>query len=269
MAFITDGGLLDFNLASGGSLTVSSLISSTGKVKVTQGNLVLTGANTYSGGTTITSNATLQIGDGTTNGAVGTGAIVDDGSLILNNTNTLTISNNISGAATGKIEQLGAAGTTLLSGNNSSYLGSVTVTAGTLQMGSASVLSATNALTVNGGTFALNGFNETVGDFSGTGGTVSLGANTLTAGGTSSLGYAGIITGTGGFTKAGTGTLTLTGANTYSGATTINASSTLQIGSNDITGSLNPSSQVIDNGTLKRYRQFHQRWYCFYIVPWQ
>ena len=319
LAYLLDGGLLDFNLATGGSTTVNTVISDVGKLQVTQGTVILTGANTYSGSTTILSGATLQIGSGGATGVIGTGAIVDngtlvfnrtgsttiskvisgatgnltvstgtliltgantyggtttisspatlqignagatgapgtgpivnDGKLLINRTGSLTLSNTVSGASTGNIEQFGT-GTTLLSGNNSSYLGSVTVTAGTLQMGSASTLSASNALTVNGGTFSLNGFNETVGDFSGTGGTVSLGANTLTAGGASSLSYAGIITGTGGFTKAGTGTLTLTGANTYSGATTINASSILQIGSNDITGSLNPSSQVIDNGTL-------------------
>ncbi|WP_439710821.1 autotransporter-associated beta strand repeat-containing protein [Brucella anthropi] len=43
----------------------------------------------------------------------------------------------------------------------------------------------------------------------------------LTIDGSASTSYGGIISGTGGLTRAGTGTITLTGANTYSGGTTL------------------------------------------------
>ena len=55
-------------------------------------------------------------------------------------------------------------------------------------------------------------------------GVVSLGTGTLITGGnnTSTI-YSGVMSGTGGLTKAGTGIFTLSGANTYTGATAINA----------------------------------------------
>ncbi|KAF0188277.1 MAG: hypothetical protein FD165_2858, partial [Gammaproteobacteria bacterium] len=68
----------------------------------------------------------------------------------------------------------------------------------------------------------------------GAGGT-TLGANTLTIGDATntSATYAGVASGTGGITKAGTGTLTLSGANTYTGATAVNAG-TLTLGASSV-----------------------------------
>ena len=79
-------------------------------------------------------------------------------------------------------------------------------------------------VTVNSGTFDLNDQAETVGGLAGTGGTVALGAGTLTVNGANITTYAGTITGSGGLVLGGTGDLTLTGANTYgsTGGTTIN-----------------------------------------------
>jgi autotransporter-associated beta strand protein len=72
--------------------------------KVGPGTLTLTGANTYSGGTTITE-GTLQIGNGTVNGAIGTGIYsVAAGSTLFLNYATAAAATwaNITGA--GKIE---------------------------------------------------------------------------------------------------------------------------------------------------------------------
>jgi autotransporter-associated beta strand protein len=84
-------------------------------------------------------------------------------------------------------------------------------------------------LTVNGGILDLNGTNQTVGTFSGTGGTILnnlTGTNTLTFGAAANASYSGVIAdnnnaGSGilALFKNGSGTETLTGANTYSGAT--------------------------------------------------
>ena len=53
---------------------------------------------------------------------------------------------------------------------------------------------------------------------------MTLNANTLTAGGSNaSTIFSGVMSGTGGLTKAGTGTLTLNGTNTYSGTTNVSA----------------------------------------------
>ena len=120
------------------------------------------------------------------------------------------------------------------------------MSAGKLQLGTGGSLASTGALTVNGGTFDLNGNSQAVTTFSGTGGTVtSASAATFTAGdnSTTPATFAGTITGSLAVTKQGTGTLILTGTNTYTGATTIDAG-TLQAGA-DFT--LSSSSRVTVN----------------------
>lgn len=94
-------------------------------------------------------------------------------------------------------------------------------------------------------------------------GTVNLGANTLTLGGTGSgaINVGGVISGTGGITKAGTGSgvATLSGANTYTGATTISsgtlATTTLANGgaASGIGQSTNAAGNLVLNGGTLRY----------------
>src|SRR5436190_21617340 len=79
-----------------------------------------------------------------------------------------------------------------------------------------------NVTVGSGATFDLTG-SETVGSIAGAG-NVTLAANTLTAGGSNaSTTFSGIMSGTGGLTKAGTGTLTLSGVNSYTGTTNVSA----------------------------------------------
>ena len=52
------------------------------------GTTILTGANTYSGTTTISA-GTLQVGSGGTTGTLGTGAVVNNGTLTFNRSNAL------------------------------------------------------------------------------------------------------------------------------------------------------------------------------------
>lgn len=94
------------------------------------GTTILTGNNTYSGGTVIRA-GTLQIGDGGTTGTLGRGSVENNAALVFNRSDTLTLSNPISGS--GEVRQIGA-GTTILTGKNS-YSGTTTISAGTLQIG--------------------------------------------------------------------------------------------------------------------------------------
>ena len=221
--------------------------------KTGAGKLVLSGDNTYSGLTTIGAGGSLQLGNGGVTGSLGTGAIVNNGTLLVDRLNGAVLSNNISG--TGALLQAGVGALTLLGTNT--YTGTTNVAIGTtLQAGAANTFSAASATRLGAGaTLNLNNFDQSIGSLASAGAgaatsMVTLGSATLTAGGdNSSTLFSGVISGNGGgLTKTGTGTLTLTGTNTYSGTTTISAG-TLQVGNGGSSGSLG-TGNVVDNGTL-------------------
>jgi outer membrane autotransporter protein len=166
--------------AGNASTEVSGVIDSIGGglTKVGTGTLILSGANTYVGGTTIAA-GTLQIGNGGTTGAV-TGNIVDNGALIFNRSNALTFVGIVSG--TGSLTKAGAGTLTLASANT--YTGATQVTAGTLSLTG----SVTSVVTVSGGTLAGTG--TMAGLAVASGGTVSPGVGgvgTLQVNGATSL----------------------------------------------------------------------------------
>ncbi|HWB52694.1 MAG TPA: autotransporter-associated beta strand repeat-containing protein, partial [Tepidisphaeraceae bacterium] len=80
------------------------------------GTLILGGANTYSGGTTI-GGGTLIVGDGTTNGSI-TGNVTDNGTLEFNRSDNITFGGTISGS--GSLMQAGAGTLTLTGGTSGS-----------------------------------------------------------------------------------------------------------------------------------------------------
>lgn len=115
------------------------------------GGVTLTGANTYAGGTTIDADAALALGDGGKTGSL-SGAIVDNGVLIVNHVSNLTLANAISGS--GSLIQNGAGATTLTGANT--YSGGTVVNAGTLSVANGAELG-TGYVTVNGGVLSSAG----------------------------------------------------------------------------------------------------------------
>jgi fibronectin-binding autotransporter adhesin len=211
-------------------------------VKVGTGTLTLSGADTYTGGTTISA-GTLQLGDGGVTGSI-VGDVVDNGTLAFNFSNPQTFSGLISG--TGGVAQVGPGVTTLTAINT--YAGPTMIAAGTLMAGTPNSLPGLTAVTVaSAGTLDLAGFDQTIGSLAGAGG-VALGSATLTTGAdNTSTEFSGVISGGGSLDKVGTGTFILSGANTYAGGTTISAG-TLQLGDGGATGSI--VGDVVDNGAL-------------------
>lgn len=124
------------SLENGGS-NVSSL------AKIGAGTLTLSGANSYTGTTTI-SGGVLQVGAGGATGVLGTGNVTNNATLRFNRSDLLTVANAISGSG-GLIQQ--GVGTTILSGANN-YAGLTTITAGALNIRNAAALGSTAGGTV-------------------------------------------------------------------------------------------------------------------------
>jgi fibronectin-binding autotransporter adhesin len=122
---------LDYDPVNSDSQTFNGAISGLGLLKVSNGTLMLSGMNIYSGGTTI-SGGILQVGAGGTSGSVGSGNVTNNSSLVFNRSGSATFSNIISG--TGSVAQNGS-GTLTLAGANI-YTGPTTVSNGTLVVSS-------------------------------------------------------------------------------------------------------------------------------------
>jgi fibronectin-binding autotransporter adhesin len=108
-----------------------------GLIKRGAGTLIITGNSTHSGSTTI-AEGTLQIGDGfNDSGAIGTGAVTNNGTLIFGRGfGELDVPGAIHGA--GAITNIGFGGTLILRGANT-YTAPTVSTAGKLVVGTASL----------------------------------------------------------------------------------------------------------------------------------
>jgi len=142
------------------SATIASELSGAGTLQKTDlGTLVLTGANTYTGGTTISA-GTLQLGDGGTAGSI-TGDVTNAGTLAFNRSDAPTFAGVISGG--GVVRQSGL-GTTTLTGAGSTA-GSLEIEHGTLEIATGASLAAVSTTVAAGTTLRNEGtFTGTAGD---------------------------------------------------------------------------------------------------------
>ncbi|ELC5527089.1 autotransporter-associated beta strand repeat-containing protein [Salmonella enterica] len=274
---VTDDATLELN--TGGDFINN--IGGTGRVeKSGDDKLTLSGSNTYTGGTLISS-GTLVANDVN---ALGTGDVTDNATLMLNTGGDFT--NNIGG--TGRVEKSGDDALTL-SGSNT-YTGGTLISGGTLVANDVNALG-TGDITDNA-TLALNAVGDFDNAISGSGQVVKSGDKTLTLSGSNTytggtlisdgtlvasnveaLGtgdvtdnatlelntsgtFDNVISGSGQVVKSGDDALTLSGSNTYRGGTTISggtlvATSVEALGTGDVTDNatlaLNTGGDFINN----------------------
>ncbi|WP_167522270.1 autotransporter-associated beta strand repeat-containing protein [Brucella tritici] len=226
----------------------SELTGNQGLNKTELGKLVLTGQNTYTGGTTV-SNGILQLGDGTNSGDIEGDVIIANnvdgqGTLSFKQGSDYTFAGNITGG--GKVTQDGANTTLTLSGGNS-FSGGLTVNSGTVKAGSNNALGSGLLTVGNNGRVDLGNTSNTVGGLAGTG-AINIGSGTFTVNETADSTYGGVLSGTGDFTKSGAADLTLAGSNQYTGATLVNQGTLIQ-GSQDAFSSASAYTTA-RNGTL-------------------
>nr|WP_240154413.1 autotransporter-associated beta strand repeat-containing protein [Comamonas sp. Tr-654] len=238
-------GFTGVRVGSGNTATLAVDLSGSGTLnKLEGGTLVLTGNNSYQGGTSI-NGGTVQVDSDARLGAA-SGALSLNGGALQTTANTstqrqitlganggsfrpdaattLTINSGMQG--TGGLTQ-GGAGTLVLTGSNS-YAGDTTIEAGTLQLGNGGISGTLGAGNVfNNGALLLDRSDAYL--------------------------IANSISGTGSLTQQGTGAVALTGDNSYSGQTTI-ASGTLQVGAGGNSGSLGTGA-VTNNGVLSVLRR--------------
>ncbi|WP_179215134.1 autotransporter-associated beta strand repeat-containing protein, partial [Achromobacter xylosoxidans] len=211
---VANDGLLAFNRSD--TMTLAGQISGSGAVnQIGSGTTVLTGSNSYTGGTTIAA-GTLQLGDGGASGSI-LGDVANNGALAFNRSDVQTFPGLISGSGT--VNQIGT-GTTILTANNT-YTGGTTIAAGTLQLGNGGTTGAILGDVTNNGALTFNRSDVQT--------------------------FPGLVSGSGVVNQIGAGTTILTADNTYTGGTTISAG-TLQLGNGGTTGAI--LGNVANNGAL-------------------
>lgn len=204
---LTAGGNQDF--------TLSGLLTGSGRLTVAStGVVTLTGSNDYAGGTTVMSGATLK---GDANSL--RGSFVNNGTVVFSSAANGTYAGMMSG--TGDLSKQGSG--TLSIAATLNHQGNTAIEAGVLRVAPGGSLAGSSRVTLNAGAVLdiSSGSGQTVNGLAGSGGVVSLGANTLTLQNTSAAVFSGMIDGTGGLIKTGLLKQTLTGINTFTGGVEI------------------------------------------------
>jgi autotransporter-associated beta strand protein len=235
--------------SSGGSLTKSG-----------NGTLVLSGANTYNGATTI-SGGVLQVGNYGTAGNLGSGVITDNAALVVANTGTLALTNNILGS--GSVSNV-ASGTLTLSGTNT-FTGGLTVSTGLVQIATAQSLGGTPAAFNPAQINLLAGELEASASLSlsDTNSGFTVGAATIAVDTNVTLAISNPVVSVTSLTKASPGMLILDGSNTLNGTLYVDTgsssgsdgvlriASTNALGSGGLTNISIRANQVAGSSTLQ------------------
>ena len=278
----TIGGLSGSGTVSLGSVTLTvnntsdspfdGVISGTGGLtKSGSGTLTLTGANTYTGATTVSAGTLSVTGSlATSSITVASGATLDfSGSLTnltsLTNSGTINLTSALTFSdadctiiSTGSI--LAASATDIAiqlgSGNDSVTLGPGATVRGIIDGGGVNTLTLVGSVSLDGevrnfqnlvkedtGSWTITGDVALTGSLTVSAGNLTLEGDltatsvsiasgaSLTWANDSTTAYSGVISGAGSLTKSGAGVLTLSGTNTYTGATTVSAGSLIVSGS--------------------------------------
>ena len=124
-----------FNASNSGRYLFTGVISGPGALTRIDrwSTLVLAGNNSYQGTTTIPALGSIQIGNDGPTGTPGSGPIVNNGSLRIDRSGTLDLTNSISGSGNLVIDNPAAADTVVLSADNS-FSGGTTLNRGTLRL---------------------------------------------------------------------------------------------------------------------------------------
>ncbi|WP_052071784.1 autotransporter-associated beta strand repeat-containing protein [Sphingopyxis sp. MWB1] len=235
---VVNNGQLRFNRNNDYNFT--GLISGSGAVvQAGSGTTILTGANSYAGGTTVSGGVLRVASDGNLGAASGglsfdggtlntTGSfasaravnLVGAGGIATDAGTALTLNGVVTGA--GHLTKSGD-GALILAGDND-YAGGTTIAAGILQVGNGGAAGSVAGDILNNGSLLFNR--------------------------DGTLDGLGTISGTGSVTQAGPGTTILTGANSYDGATSVNAGRLLINGDQSAaTGLTNVASGAALGGT--------------------
>ncbi|RPH29653.1 hypothetical protein EHN07_05480 [Buttiauxella warmboldiae] len=233
---ITNNATLALNRSD--TVTLDNIISGSGVVEHNgTGTTILTGANSWSGGTEL-NRGTLRIDENDNLGDSAGQLSFNGGSLATTSSFTLDRTVNIL-SANGEIDT--ASGTVLTQDRGISGSGALIKSGlGTLTLTGANSWSGGTA--INEGILQI-GDNGTTGDITGN----ILNNAALAVNRSNSVTLAGIISGSGELQQNGTGTTILTADNSYTGATTINAG-TLQLGNGSTSGSV--SGDITNDGVL-------------------
>jgi fibronectin-binding autotransporter adhesin len=245
---------------SGGTFTINSTDAAGGGTSA--GFVILGGANTYNGATTVSTGMGMKLGaagvvpDTSVVTLGGAGSLFD---LRGGYETTVAVTNGGTGYTTAPTVTFsggGGSGATATATVSGGVVTAITITnpgggytsAPTIAFGGPGT-----GATANGGTpITIGTFNETVKSISGTAGTVAIGAATLTLDNPAGETYGGVISAsTGGkVIKNGSGALSLSGSSTGFNGEFVMNNGTLGVGGSSIFGNASNTSSVTYNGGI-------------------